>query len=35
VSPLGFALTSAFTKDLYGEAKMGHGGEPMGSIMMY
>jgi creatinine amidohydrolase len=35
VSPLGFALTPDFTKELYGEAKTGHGGEPMGSIMMY
>lgn len=35
VSPLGFALTPDFTKELYGEAKTGHGGEPMGSIGMY
>jgi creatinine amidohydrolase len=35
VSPLSFALTPDFTKELYGEAKIGHGGEPMGSVMMY
>jgi len=35
LSPLGFALTPDFTRELYGEAKTGHGGEPMGSIMMY
>lgn len=35
VSPLGFALTPDFTRELFGEAKTGHGGEPMGSIWMY
>jgi creatinine amidohydrolase len=35
VSPLGFALTAEFAEELYGEAKTGHGGEPMGSIWMY
>ena len=35
MSPLGFALTPDFTKELYGEVKTGHGGEPMGSIWTY
>jgi len=35
VSPLGLALTPDVTQELYGQAKIGHGGEPMGSIMMY
>ena len=28
-------LTQELTKELYGEAKMGHGGEPMGSLWTY
>lgn len=35
VAPLGFGITSEFRKELYGDAKVGHGGEPMGSRMMY
>lgn len=35
VSPLGLGLTPQLTKELYGEARTGHGGEPMGSIWMY
>ena len=35
VSPLGMGLTQELTKELYGEAKMGHGGEPMGSLWTY
>lgn len=35
VAPLGFALTPDFTKELYGDATTGHGGEPMGSIMLH
>ena len=35
VSPLGLALTPEFTRELYGEAQLGHGGEPMGSIWAY
>lgn len=35
VSPLGFGLTPEITKELYGDAKIGHGGEPMGSVGMY
>jgi creatinine amidohydrolase len=34
-SPLGLGLTPELTKELYGEAKIGHGGEPMGSLWMY
>ena len=35
VSPFGFALTPALQKELYGDQPIGHGGEPMASIMMY
>lgn len=35
VSSLGSALTPEFTRQLYGDAGTGHGGEPMGSIWMY
>ena len=35
VSPFGFALTPALQKELYGEQPIGHGAEPMASIMMY
>jgi creatinine amidohydrolase len=35
VSPLGFALTPDVTEELYGPAKIGHGSEPMGSVMLY
>jgi creatinine amidohydrolase len=35
VSPLGFGLTPALNKELYGNYKTGHGGEPMGSLMGY
>ena len=35
VSPLGFGLTPAVSKEIYGDYKIGHGGEPMGSLMGY
>lgn len=35
VSPLGFGLTPAVSKEIYGDYKVGHGGEPMGSLMSY
>jgi creatinine amidohydrolase len=35
VSPLGLGLTPELTKELYGEARIGHGGEPMGSVWTY
>lgn len=35
VSPLGFAMSPEFTRELYGDVKTGHGGEPMGSIASY
>lgn len=35
VSPFGFALTPEFQKELYEGAPIGHGGEPMGSIMLH
>ena len=35
VSPLGFGLTPALSKEIYGDYKVGHGGEPMGSLMGY
>lgn len=35
LSPLAFALTPDFTKELYGGSAIGHGGEPMGSLMSY
>ncbi len=35
VSPLGFGLTPALSKEIYGDYKTGHGGEPMGSLMGY
>lgn len=35
VSPLGFGLTAAVNKEIYGDYKWGHGGEPMGSLMSY
>lgn len=35
VSPLGFGLTPALSKEVYGDYKIGHGGEPMGSLMGY
>lgn len=35
VSPLGLALTPQVTKELYQGAALGHGGEPMGSLMKH
>lgn len=35
VAPLGFGLTGAVQRELYGDAPIGHGGEPIGSIMAY
>lgn len=35
VSPLGFGLTAQVNKEIYGDYKWGHGGEPMGSLMSY
>lgn len=35
VSSSSFGMTPEFTEELYGEHKMGHGGEPMGSIYMH
>ena len=35
VSPLGFGLTPAVDKEIYGDYKWAHGGEPMGSLMSY
>lgn len=35
VSPLGLGLTPAVNKEIYGDYKWGHGGEPMGSLMSY
>ena len=35
VSPLGFGLTPALQRELYGDNPTGHGGEPIGSIMTH
>ncbi len=35
VSPLAMGLTPALSRELYGDAKTGHGAEPMGSLMSY
>jgi creatinine amidohydrolase len=35
VSPLGFGLTPEISREIYGSATIGHGGEPMGSVMLY
>ncbi len=35
VSNLSFAMTPEFTKELYGDEQIGHGGEPMGSLSLY
>ena len=35
VAPLGFGLTGALQKELYGDTPTGHGGEPIGSLMTY
>lgn len=35
VSPLDMGLTPAVSKEVYGDYKTGHGGEPMGSYMGY
>jgi creatinine amidohydrolase len=35
VSPLGLGLTPDLSRELYGEAGIGHGGEPMGSVWTY
>lgn len=35
VAPLGFGLTPALQRELYGDTPTGHGGEPIGSIMSY
>ncbi|MGI5836070.1 MAG: creatininase family protein [Chloroflexota bacterium] len=35
VSPLAFGLTPAVDKEIYGDYKWAHGGEPMGSLMSY
>jgi creatinine amidohydrolase len=35
VAPLGFGLTSAVQRELYGDTPTGHGGEPIGSVASY
>lgn len=35
VAPLGLGLTPELSKELYGDAGIGHGGEPMGSLWTY
>lgn len=35
VAPLGFGMTGAVLKELYGDNPVGHGGEPIGSIASY
>ncbi|MGH2561311.1 MAG: creatininase family protein [Thermomicrobiales bacterium] len=35
VAPLGFGLTGAVQRDLYGDTPIGHGGEPIGSLMSH
>jgi creatinine amidohydrolase len=35
VAPLGFGLTGALQRELYGDTPTGHGGEPIGSIVSY
>lgn len=35
VAPLGFGLTPALQRELYGDQPTGHGGEPIGSIQRY
>ena len=35
VNTLGFAQTPALMKELYGDNRIGHGGEPVGSMMSY
>lgn len=35
VSPLGFGLTPAVNREIYGDYRWAHGGEPMGSLMAY
>ncbi len=35
VAPLGFAQSAALMRELYGDNPIGHGGEPVGSMMSY
>jgi len=35
VAPLGFAQSPALMRELYGDNPIGHGGEPVGSMMTY
>lgn len=35
VAPLGFGLTPALQRELYGDTPTGHGGEPIGSLQYY